>query len=179
MQKKIPLILLTSLFLSITLTDSFAQGKGSLFQLSKEQSQGTVQNVIDSITFRLVDGRKIKLIGLIALDRPKRKDLPRNEYNIIIEQDDPIIPFEQTAYDFINDLVAGKDVRLEFDSVYRDPKGYILAYVFLNDGVFVNAEIIRQGFSDLRITPANTKYEQELRAAYVEAKKEKRGLQGN
>jgi micrococcal nuclease len=171
--------MVSCLVLFIPSTLGFAQNKGSLFHISKERSQGTIENVIDSITFRLVDGRKIKLIGLIPLDRPQRKDLPRNEYNIIIEKDDPIIPFEQTAYDFIYDLVIGKDVHLEFDSVYRDPKGYILAYVFLEDGTFVNAEIIRQGFSDLRSTPANTKYEQELRAAYLEANKEKRGLQGN
>lgn len=177
MNKKIICI---PLLLSFMATSSVcAQDSKSLFQFSKEKSQGTVENVINSATFRLVDGRKIRLIGLIPIDKPPRKDLPRNEYNIIIEKDDPIIPFEQTVYDFISDLVTKKDVRLEFDNLYQDSDGYVLAYVFLKDGTFVNAEIIRQGFSDLRNTPSNTKYAQELRTAYLEAKKEKRGLQGN
>jgi len=167
------------LFFLMTTSSASAQNSQSLFQMPKEKSQGVVENIINSATLRLVDGRKIKLIGLIPLNKPKRKELPRNEYNIIIEKEDPIIPFEQTAYDFVNDLVIKKNVRLEFDNQYLDPEGYVLAYVFLPDGTFVNAEIIRQGFSDLHSTPSNTKYAQQLRAAYLEAKKEKRGLQGN
>jgi endonuclease YncB( thermonuclease family) len=41
-----------------------------------------------------------------------------------------------------------------------------------------NAELLRMGFVKLRIVPPNVKHEQQLRAAYQEAKKEKRGLQG-
>ncbi|MFA6379128.1 MAG: hypothetical protein WCX16_05045, partial [Candidatus Omnitrophota bacterium] len=123
MQKKIVINFLFLYFLFTATSFVYAQGKSSLLQASKEESKGTVENMIDSATFRLVDGRKIKLIGLIPIDRPKRKDLPRNEYNIIIEQEDPIIPFEQTAYDFINDLVVKKEVVVEFDNLYRDPEG--------------------------------------------------------
>jgi endonuclease YncB( thermonuclease family) len=169
---------LLSLSLLTLMPDAWAQGN-PLLQTSGEKLEGTVEQVINSATLRLSDGRKIKLIGLIPIDRPKRKELPRNEYNIIIEIEDPIVSFEQTAYDFIDALVTKKDIRLEFDNLYRDPEGYILAYVFLSDGTFVNAEIIRQGFSNLRITPPNKKYEQKLREAYLEAKNEKRGLQGN
>jgi micrococcal nuclease len=147
--------------------------------LSDSATMVKIDDVLNSAVIRLIDNRKIKLIGLIPLDKPKRKELPRNEYNIIIEKDDPIIPLEQTAYNFLSDLTKGKTVRLEFDNLYRDSDGYILGYVFLDDNTFVNAEILRQGFSDLHMTPQNIKYEKELRSAYLEAKKEKRGLQGN
>jgi micrococcal nuclease len=147
--------------------------------LHNTETVAKVEDVLNSATFRLTDGRKIKLIGLIPLDKPKRKELPRNEYNIIIEKDDPIVPLEQTAYDFLVDLIKGKTVSVEFDNLYRDSDGYLLGYVFLNDDTFVNAEVLRQGFSDLHMTPQNVKYEKELRAGYLEAKKEKRGLQGN
>ncbi len=180
MQKRTRIFFLSCLLSFLVMSQTHAQQSSPFFELSQAKSQGTIESMIDSITFRLADGRKIKLIGLVPLDRPKRKDLPRNEYNIIIEEEEnPIISFEERAYDFINDLIINKEVRLEFDNLYRDPKGYLLAYAFLSDGTFINAEIIRQGFSNLRITPPNTTYEKELRGAYLEAQKEKRGLQGN
>jgi endonuclease YncB( thermonuclease family) len=48
----------------------------------------------------------------------------------------------------------------------------------LDNELFVNAEILRQGFAFLQIRPPNTKYSKELREAYTEARLEKRGLQG-
>lgn len=177
--------LLTVLFLCSSLLahapQARAQGREPLFSTPQRELRATVESLIDSATFRLADGRKIKLIGLIPLKRPKPKEPLRNEYNIIIEDaaEDPVVPLEETAYDFIRSLVIAQKVRLEFDQLYRDPEGYILAYVFTEDGTLVNAEILRQGFSELRITPPNTKYEQKLRDAYLEARREKRGLQGN
>ncbi len=156
-----------------------AQDNALVINALNKKEDVKIDDIVNSATLRLHDGRKIRLIGLIPLEKPKRKEPIRNEYNIIIEKDDPIIPFEQTVYDFIVTLLKGKEVHLEFDTLYRDPDGYVLGYIFLKDGTFVNAEIIRQGFSDLHLTPQNTKYEKELRAAYLEAKKEKRGMQGN
>jgi len=51
---------------------------------------------------------------------------------------------------FTKSLVEKKQIRLEFDSndVYlgrRDKYGRILAHVYLMDGTFLNAEIIKQG----------------------------------
>jgi hypothetical protein len=42
--------------------------------------------------------------------------------------------------------VAGKRVRLEYDQQRQDKYGRTLAYVYLENGTFVNAEIIRQGY---------------------------------
>ncbi|MCX5680808.1 MAG: thermonuclease family protein [Candidatus Omnitrophica bacterium] len=179
MNRKLSIVTLLIFCFSIASLNALAQNNNSFLDASDKKTIAKVDDIINSATIRLVDSRKIKLIGLIPLDKPKRKDLPRNEYGIIIEQDDPIIPLEQTAYDFVLNLLKNKDIRLDFDNLYRDSDGYILAYVFLKNGTFVNAEIIRQGFSDLHMLPQNTKYEKELREAYLEAKKEKRGIQGN
>lgn len=50
-------------------------------------------------------------------------------------------------------MVLGKRVRLEFEQAkaatdHKDntPKRRTLAYVYLEDGTFLNAEIVRQGF---------------------------------
>jgi len=177
-EKFLSALLIFSFFASV-LPCAWAQKNNSLANTTNKETIVKIEGVINSATLRLRDGRKAKLIGLIPLEKPARKELPRNEYNIIIEQDDPVITLEQTALDFITDLVEGKEIRFETDNLYRDSDGYILGYVFLKDGTFVNAEILRRGFSDLHLTPQNTKYEKELREAYLEAKKEKRGLQGN
>jgi micrococcal nuclease len=42
--------------------------------------------------------------------------------------------------------MMGKDVRLEYDQRHRDNYGRTLAFVYLEKGTCVNAEIIRQGY---------------------------------
>src|SRR5262245_58250738 len=56
--------------------------------------------------------------------------------------------FGKEATEFTKRMVEGKLVRLEFDpyTSRRDKSSRTLAYVFLADGSFVNAEIIRQGY---------------------------------
>jgi micrococcal nuclease len=43
-------------------------------------------------------------------------------------------------------MVEGEEVRLEYDRQQRDKCGRLLAYVYLTDGTFLNAEIINQGY---------------------------------
>jgi len=42
-------------------------------------------------------------------------------------------------------LVEGKSVYLDFDQDKKDKYGRTLAYVYLEDGTFVNSEIVKQG----------------------------------
>lgn len=43
--------------------------------------------------------------------------------------------------------VAGKKAHLEFDVRQRDRHGRILAYVYLEDGTFMNAWLVEQGYA--------------------------------
>jgi micrococcal nuclease len=56
-------------------------------------------------------------------------------------------------------------------------KGQGLAYVYLEDGTFVNAEIIRQGYG-LAYTRFPFKHLEEFRRLEREARESKRGLWG-
>lgn len=125
-----------------------------------------------------VNGQRIKLIGLKAPDAPARQKLDVDEHGIIVRTANPIIPLDQQAFNFVRELLEGQTVRLEYDTQYRDTQGRTLAYVYLKDGTFVNAEILRQGFAALSLEPPNIKHAPALRAAYQEARREKRGLQG-
>ncbi|MFA5005554.1 MAG: thermonuclease family protein, partial [Candidatus Omnitrophota bacterium] len=73
-------------------------------------------------------------------------------------------------------LVEGKKVKLEFDIERRDRYGRLLAYAYLEDGTFVNAEIIRQGYASLMTYPPNVKYADMFLKLYQEARVNKRGL---
>ncbi len=81
---------------------------------------------------------------------------------------------------FTKRMVQKKKVRLEFDqanahSNHQDRYGRILAYVFLEDGTFLNAEILLQGYSHA-YTLFPFKYMEKFKACSREAKNAKRGL---
>ena len=81
---------------------------------------------------------------------------------------------------FTKSLVDKKKIRLEYDQVnshmsHKDRGGRILAYVYLKDGTFVNAEIIRQGYG-FAYTRFPFKYMEEFRRYEREARVNNRGL---
>jgi micrococcal nuclease len=72
-------------------------------------------------------------------------------------------------------MVEGKDVRLEFDWQQRDKYGRLLAYVYLPDGSFLNAEIIKQGYG-FAYTRYPFKYLEEFRHYEKAAREHGAGL---
>ena len=82
---------------------------------------------------------------------------------------------EATA--FTQRTVGGKRVRVEYDQQRRDTYGRTLAYVYLENGTFVNAEIIRQGYG-FAYTKYPFKYLDQFRQLEREARDAKRGLWG-
>ncbi len=172
------------IFLSCA-TVSFATAPEELFRDFHSNNNGYQDVLVDRIlstdTIVLADGKKIKLIGLKAPNAPRR---PKVEYdknglpieNIVL----PETTLEEKAFAFAHKLLFKKHVRLEFDTAKVDDNLMSIAYVFLIDGdILANSEILRYGYADLQIQPPNFKYEEQLRAAYKEARREKRGLQSN
>jgi micrococcal nuclease len=72
-------------------------------------------------------------------------------------------------------MVEGKEVRLEYDWQKRDKYGRLLAYVYLKDGTFLNAEIIKQGYG-FAYTKYPFNYLDEFRRYEREARENGRGL---
>lgn len=146
---------------------------------SKEEKRlSEVVRIHDASLMSLSDGRKIQLIGLKPLPAPRQKKTERDQHGFIIDRFDPLTSLEEQAFLFVQNLIEKKEIIIEFDKQYRNAEGYIAAYVFLPDGTFVNKEILRQGYADLRLSPPNTRYSNKLRKAYQEARYEKRGLHG-
>ena len=138
--------------------------------------------VIEGADTIVIEGeKKIRLIGLKAPEAPRRAKIEYDKNGQPIEA--PVLPentFEEKAFAFASQLLLGKHVRLEFDDSRVDDDFMTVAYVFLIDKpTFANVEILRYGYADLQLKPPNLKYEDQLRAAYREARQEKRGMQSN
>lgn len=179
MKNKITLVACFFLAIAICGTPSaFADKPEDLLNTGRNYENVRVEKVLSADSFILEGGQKIRLIGLNALPAPKRQQIKTDEYGIIVKEVNPVSTLIEQAFDFAKDLLENKYVRLELDAEQRDEKFKTLAYAFLSDGTFVNAEILRQGFANLKLSPLNKKYTEQLRRAYQEAREQKRGLQG-
>ena len=135
------------------------------FRSSRAQAETVlVQRVIDGDTIELDRGERIRLIGV---DTPEMND-----------RRPAVRALAQEAAAFVRRSVEGKPVGLEYDRVPRDRYGRTLAYVYLEDGTFLNAEIIRQGYG-FAYTRFPFKYLEEFRRLQREARDTHRGLWSN
>ncbi|MEE9138573.1 MAG: thermonuclease family protein [candidate division NC10 bacterium] len=73
-------------------------------------------------------------------------------------------------------LVDGKTVRLKFDVQEQDRYGRLLAYVYLEEGTFVNAWLVQHGYAAVMTITPNVKHQELFLRLQREAREEKRGL---
>ncbi len=104
-------------------------------------------------------------VRLIGVDTPETVD-PRK----------PVQEFGVEAASFVRSMLEGRQVRLEFDQQRLDKYRRTLAYVYLvEDGTFVNLEIIRQGYGHAYLNYPFRQMEL-FREAEREAREANRGL---
>lgn len=120
-----------------------------------------VTRVIDGDTIEIENGEKIRYIGI---DTPETVD-PRKQVQC----------FGIEASKKNKELVEGKAVRLEKDITDRDKYFRLLRYVWVDD-LFVNLELVKQGFANSYSYPPDIKYQEEFLAAEKEAREAERGL---
>lgn len=132
-------------------------------------SNATVEKVVDGDTIEVTIGRRREKVRLIGIDTPETVD-PRR----------PAGCFGVEASTFTKDtLPAGTEVRLELDVEPRDRYRRLLAYVHRSrDGLFVNAELIDQGFAQPLTIPPNIAYTDKFVDLAAEARRQNRGLWG-
>ncbi len=87
-------------------------------------------------------------------------------------------PYGTEASEANRKLVDGKTVRLEFDVQQLDHYKRLLAYVYLEDGTFVNAWLVEQGYAQVMTVPPNVKYQELFLKLQREAREARRGLWG-
>ena len=120
-----------------------------------------VTRVIDGDTIEIFNGQKVRYIGI---DTPEMKH--RNK---------TIECFAQEAFKRNKDLVLGKMVRLEKDISETDKYGRLLRYVYVGD-IFVNLELVKQGYAYTATYPPDVKYSELFLQAQEEARDKSNGL---
>ena len=179
--KCLALFLLTIIF---SPTDGFCESVGELFfQNSSNYAEVAIEKVLSADTIRIKNRETIRLIGIKASKPPKNKqtaEKERDEFGFVIKPTPtPLKSIEERTFEYAKDLLEGKKIRIEFDSLIKNEEHQTLGYVFLvEDNLFVNEDLLRQGFVTLQLNPVNTKYNDRLKAAYKEARDELRGIHG-
>lgn len=164
----------------------YSQGQGKIYHSEEGKfvlpfgrdynySDIRVKRVVDGDTLVLETGERVRLIGIDTPELHESNKLYRDAGRT--GQDVRTIQkLGQKAYEFTRSLVEGKRVSLEFDVEKYDRYERLLAYVYLKDGTFVNAEIVKQGYANLMTFPPNVKYVDLFQQLYQEARENRRGL---
>lgn len=134
--------------------------------IAPSRGSSRVVSVIDGSTLEIEGYEKIRLIGVAT---PETRHPTK-----------PVEYFGKEASAFTARLIEGKAVRLEYDPAnaatnHKNKEKCTLAYVFLEDGTLLNAEILKQGYGHAYTKLPFTKME-EFRALEREAREHKRGL---
>ena len=125
-----------------------------------------IKKFVDGDTFWVDDGSKKGLkIRLIGVNTPET-----------VHPQKPVEFYGKEASAYVKDLLIGKKIRLEFDVVRVDRYGRTLAYVFLKDGTFLNAELVKNGYAQIMTIPPNVKYSEKFLKLEREARDNNRGL---
>jgi endonuclease YncB( thermonuclease family) len=126
------------------------------------QWSSVVRRVDDGDTIVLAGGERVRYLGINAPE--------------IAHDDELGEPYGREATAFNRSLVLGRRVKLELEEERRDHYGRLLAYVLLEDGTFINGELIRQGYAHVLRRQKGLRYWERLLKLQREALKEKRGM---
>lgn len=121
-----------------------------------------VRIVSDGDSIVLLHGQRVRYIGI---DAPEvQQDHTGGE------------PYGDKALTLNRQLVLSKKVKLEFDKKRYDRYRRLLAYVFRSDGVFINREILLQGYAHYLAVQPNDRNGRILLQAQREAMSAGRGM---
>lgn len=123
----------------------------------------TVTKVIDGDTFQIETGQKVRFIGI---DAPETVD-PRRSVGC----------FGKEASDHLKTLLLNKEVTLVKDVSETDSFRRLLRYVYL-DNVFINEQLVKEGFATSKTFPPDVKYQTILKEAELNAFTNSQGLWG-
>lgn len=122
-----------------------------------------VRAVLDGDTIDVATVGRVRLLGIDAPEIGRRYDTPA--------------PFAYEARERLVALVLRRWVRLEREGPGRDIYSRHLAYVVREDGVFVNAALVRDGLARVNARLPLSRLE-ELKRAESEAQTFRRGMWG-
>jgi len=127
---------------------------------------GRVVRVVDGDTVRVALAGGVERVRYIGVDTPES-----------VKPGTPVQCYAHKASAENARLVGGRRVRLVLDVEPRDRFGRLLAYVYrADDGVFVNAQLVRRGFARPLTIPPDVRFAARFRALAAQARRDHRGL---
>ncbi len=130
------------------------------------EPNAVVEYIVDGDTIDLaIDGR-VERVRLIGIDTPETNP------------EDVVECYGAEATSFVTELVpVGTPVRIERDVENRDDYGRLLGYVYrADDGIFVNYELVRQGYATPLSIEPNTAHADLFVQAAIDAESADAGL---
>ena len=132
--------------------------------LSPPEGPLLVTEVVDGDTLRLEDGRQVRLVGLQAPKLP----LGRSGFKEW--------PFAKESKQALEQLTLGKKVSLRYGGRQTDRYGRALAHLFLEDGSWVQGEMLRRGMARVYSFRDNRALVRDMQAIERDAREARRGM---
>lgn len=128
-----------------------------------------VTKIVDGDTIDVMQNQSISRVRLIGINTPETVD-PRK----------PVECFGKQAAQHSRELLTNSSVRLEPDPSQgdKDKYGRLLRYVFLENGVNVNLQMIRDGYAYEYTYHTPYRYQKEFKQAEHTAQEQQLGLWG-
>ena len=136
-------------------------------ELTGPGHEATVDRVVDGDTIVAKVKRHTYNVRLIGIDTPET-----------VSPTKPVGCFGPEASSFTKSLLTkNTPIYLSYDVEHQDTYGRTLAYVFRRaDGMFVNAELARQGYAQQLTFPPNVAHSGQFTQLVAEARSNNAGL---
>ncbi len=126
-----------------------------------------VSRVVDGDTIEVTKNAVKEKVRLIGINTPETVD-PRKKVEC----------FGKEASAYAQEILSGKQVKLVTDDTQTkyDKYGRLLAYVYREDGLFVNQHMIAEGYAYEYTYKVPYLFQKEFKEAQLKAQTEKKGL---
>jgi endonuclease YncB( thermonuclease family) len=153
---------ITRLILSLFLLLAVSSVEAGTLSVVGQQRWVQIVHVHDGDSLRTAKGEKIRLLGI---NTPE-----------ISNNSEPGQIMGDEAKQRLTELVDGQLVQLQFDKEKQDVYGRTLAQVYLRNGTWVNAQMVREGLAHVYTFAPNFRWASKLIKAENEARNNKRGI---
>jgi micrococcal nuclease len=166
---KAKLLMLLILLLIFFVTESLSQNPNYSYPFGYTKT-AFVSRVIDGDTFVLSDSQRVRMLGVDCPEIARQNKLAES--------------FSKEASEKTKSLIEHKTVKLTFDGKAFDIFGRLLAYVWLSDSkgkdsVFVQAELLKNGFARISYYTKEKRYYSLFYNLRNTARKKKLGIWSN
>ncbi|TCV12586.1 micrococcal nuclease [Sphingobacterium alimentarium] len=127
-----------------------------------------VDAYVDGDTFWMLNHKDQRVkVRLIGIDAPETKNVFRKKKH----------PYGAESKRYVDSILTENPyVKLDFDVDSLDQYGRTLAYVYLNNGIFLNEHLVRTGNASIMTVSPNIKYEDLFYKAQIYARQKSLGI---